>query len=335
MKFTNHINLSLLIIYFKSFVPVLFIFGIARHSYAQTSKLSKEELRKVQIDSIFDEAESRGLKSTELLRYDYYFSGHIKNQLVSLQERLAKDSFETISLVPAIIAREPAEKVRWHLHVKQNGIHSRETLADLEKRFRRLMYTFLVDDYNGFSIAPVDVNALLIPDDQFLVFIKTLDNEPLFIVASDLIRKKSFDRAILAFRECGDRPYKEDTSAFQMGNALVATNEFVNGIAQWERARNLNPHYLEAFLKLGILFFENSHFSRSLYNFQKADALKPDDDEILYHISKCLLQLKRYNESYKYASRAVRLNPKNEFAKGVLDILKQPQIRKLRKQNME
>ena len=241
-----------------------------------------------------------------------------------MNEKLVNDSFETISL-------EPIEAKKWRLHVKRNEIHSRETLYDLEKRFGWLTYNFLVDDYNGFTITPADINAFIVPGEKFIPFIKSLWNDQLFNAATDLIRKKAYDRALVAFQESIDRHFKEDTSHFQLGNALVATNEYVLGIEHWEQARNINPQYLEAFMKLGVIFFENSHFNRALYNFKKADAIKPNNDDILYNISKCLLQLERYNESYEYAKRAVKLNPKNEFVKGVLKILKTPAIRKIRK----
>ncbi len=303
---------------------ILFFSGLVTPSYVQCQKVSKQELRIVQIDSIFDNVESMGFDTKGMLRYEYYFTDPTRNQLESLSEKLEKDTFETTSL-------QPKEDKKWHLRLKKNEIHSRESMYELEKRFRWLIYSFIVDDYDGFTISPADINAFIVPGEKFVSFIKSLENEPLFTVATNLIRKNAYDRAMVAFQECIDRHFKEDTSNFQLGNALITTHEFVKGIEYWEQARNINPHYLEAFIKLGTIFFENSHFNRALYNFQKADALKPNDDDILYNIAKCLLQLKRYNESYLYAKRALKLNRKNAFAKGVLDILKQSAVRKLRK----
>ena len=86
-------------------------------------------------------------------------------------------------------------------------------------------------------------------------------------------------------------------------------------------------------MNLGTILFENSHFNRSLYNFQEADTIKPNDDQILYHIAETLYMLERYNESYSYAKRAVKINRKNVYAKSLLKMLKQPPIRKLRRQS--
>jgi len=197
---------------------------------------------------------------------------------------------------------------------------------------RWLVYKFLIDQYEGFTISTPETEVLSIPDEEFVSSVKSLESEPLFVAGKTLVRKKSYDRAMVTFQECIDRHYKEDTSNYYMGIALVATGEFVKGIEHWEAARDLNPRYLDAYIQLGNIFFENSHFNRALYNFQEADTLKPNDDFILYNISKTLLQLERYNASYDYAKRALKINRKNIYIKGVLDILRQPKIRKLRRE---
>ena len=296
------------------------------HTYAQSQHVSKKEVRVIQVDSIFNQAELQLGGTNQRLRYDYYFTDRDKEQLQDLSEKLTNDSFEIISL-------GQLEKKKWQLQAMKHQMHTRESIHEMDKHMKNLAYRLLVDNYDGFTITTADIDALKIPDEEFVAFTKSLEDELLFKVANDLLKRNSYDKAMVPLRESIDRHFKEDTANLLMGNALIATNEYVKGIEYWEEARNINQKYLEAYKKLGTILFENSHFNRSLYNFQEADTIKPNDDQILYHIAETLYMLERYNESYAYAKRAVNINPKNVYAQDLLDMLKQPQIRKLRKKS--
>ena len=304
---------------------ILLVTGTLFLCQAQSQQVSKKELEEIKIDSIFDQAGLHLSGTNQRLRYDYYFIDREKEPLEELKEKLVKEAFEIITL-------EQTEKKKWQLQAMQHQTHTRESIHEMDKHMKGLAYRFLVDQYIGFTISAADIDALKVPDEEFVPFIKSLEDDELYKVANDLLKKKSYDKAMVGFSESIDRHYKEDTASLLMGNALIATNEFVKGIEYWEQARNLNPLYLEAYLKLGIIFYENSHFKQSLYNFQEADTIKPNDDQILYHIAETLYMLERYNESYTYAKRAVKLNRKNVYAKDLLKMLRQPHIRKLRKQ---
>lgn len=303
---------------------MVFFSGIAIHLLGQSDRLSKKELRKQWIDSVFSRAESDSLDTQGRLRYVYSFTDESDDQLVKLSKKVEKDSFETILL-------ESKRGDEWRLVISKEEILSRVSMLSQDKRMRSLAYYFIVRHYDGFSISKSVIHPLKVPDEKFGHYLNSLDNETLFFTANYLFRKASYNRSALAFKESILRRFKEDTSHYQIGNALIATNELVHGIEHWEAARNLNPKYLEAYLKLGIIFYENAHFNRSLYNFMKADAIDPDNDVILYHLSETLFQLGRYDESYTYAQRSLNLNRKNVFAKGLLDILDQPAFKKLRK----
>ncbi|MFZ1675716.1 MAG: ribonuclease E inhibitor RraB [Saprospiraceae bacterium] len=313
------------IAFLKSIILTMLVTGYAFYGHAQSRHLSKKEIRTARIDSIFSKAESDSLHTSGVLRYDYYFSNATAGQLKKMSEKFERDSFETIIL-------ETKDSKEWRMVIMKNEIHSRQSMLRTDKRMKSLAYQFIIDHYDGFMISKPLLNPLKVSDASFSSFIKSLDNDALFTSADYLISHAAYDRSMLAYQESIDRHFKEDTSQFQMGNALVAKNKLVKGIERWEAARNLNPLYLDAYLKLGKIFYENLHFNRSLYNFQKAVALEPDNDLILYQIGETLYQLGRYNESYTYVKRAVVLNRKNVFAKSLLDILDQPEIKKLRKQ---
>ena len=298
---------------------------------AQSHKLSGKELRIALVDSIYDAAILHGLDPKDSLQYGYYFTDATEKHLENLKKKLEQDSFEIIKFSSGDYATQ--ENNIWQLEAREHKIYTRDELLATDKQIRWLTYKFLIDQYKGITISSPETDAIKIPEEEFVSTVKSLDNEPLFTAGKTLVRKKSYDRSMVAFQECIDRHYKEDTSNYYMGIALVATNEFVEGIEHWERARNLNSRYLDAYIQLGLIFFENSHFNRALYNFQEADTIKPKDDFILYNISKCLLQLKQYNVSYDYAKRALAVNRKNMYVKGVLKILNSPQIKKKRRQN--
>ncbi|MEP6794158.1 MAG: tetratricopeptide repeat protein [Saprospiraceae bacterium] len=295
------------------------------HSYSQSRHLSKKQIRTARIDSIFSKAESDSLDTKGILRYDYYFSNATPGQLRKMSKKFEMDSFETIIL-------ETKAGKEWRMVVMKNEIHSRQNMLKADKRMKSLAYQFIIDHYEGFMISKPLLNPLKVSEASFGSFIKSLDDEALFTSANYLISHGAYDRAMVAYEESINRHFKEDTAQFQMGNALIAKNKLVKGIERWEAARNLNPKYLDAYLKLGKIFYENSHYNRALYNFEKADTLNPDNDQILYQLAETLYKLGRYNASYQYADRAVRLNHKNVFAKSMLEILDQPDYKKLRKQ---
>ena len=88
---------------------------------------------------------------------------------------------------------------------------------------KNLAYRFLVDHYNGFTITEADIDALTIPDEEFAAFIKSLEDDLLYKVAKDLLKRKSYDKAMMPLMESIDRHFKEDTAKLLMGNALIAT----------------------------------------------------------------------------------------------------------------
>ncbi|MBK9983981.1 MAG: tetratricopeptide repeat protein [Saprospiraceae bacterium] len=311
--------------FLRSIILTMLIVGFVLHGHAQSGHQSNSEIRASRIDSIFSKAESDSLRTSGVLRYDYYFSNATPGQLKKMSEKFERDSFETIIL-------QTNEGREWRMTIMKNEIHSRQSMLRTDKKMRSMAYQFIIDRYDGFMISKPLQNPLNVSEDSFGSFINSLDNEALFTSANYLISHAAYDRAMLAYQESINRHFKEDTSQYQMGNALVAKNKLVKGIERWETARNLNPKYLDAYLKLGKIFFENSHFNRALYNFEKADAIDSDNDQILYQLSETLYKLGRYNASYQYAERAVRLNHKNVFAKSMVDILDQPDLKKLRKQ---
>lgn len=306
-------------------ITILSIFVIVASMISgcsSSSGLSRSEVRQSIIDSTFTFYEKSGLISKQRVKYIYRFSDRDRIPVQELSKRLVKEAIETIDI-------EYVDK-RWSLRVLENTIHSRATMAEREKSFRWMMFEYKVDNYHGFVMAPADIELAGIASDQFLPFLKSQADDDLFLIGLSLEKIKDHQRAMFVFDELIQREHKLDTSYFKMGNALVGTHEYVKGIQHWEKAVELNPDYLNAHLELGRIFFENSHWKKANHHYVESERIKTNDDGILYNVAKSLIKLERYNEAYTTISRAIKINPKNAHAKGVLRYLKTPGIRKLR-----
>ncbi len=284
---------------------------------------TKNVERRAIIDSVFNRSEAQGFNTNETLKYIYHFSDKERTPLVELGKELEEDTIEVISIYQ--------EGDKWKLSAFRNEILSRKSMHEREGLLRWLIWKYKVDDYNGFTISRADIDFSAIAEYEFYPYLLSLDNNDLYNVAMRLDKLKLYPKAMIAFQELINRDFKPDTAYYKMGTALVGTHEYVKGIEHWERVTTFNPNYLEVYMNLGQIFFENSHWKKAYANFKEAHRIKPNDDVILYHLAKSLIKLERYNEAFITIKRAVRLNPKNQYSKGVLKSLKSPAIRKLRK----
>lgn len=296
------------------------LFSIRLPAFAQKAKADD----RVQfIDSIYLAAERTGLHTDSLLRFEFYFSDPDSNVLRKLSARLVQDTFEVIDIVP--------QGNNWKLRMTRHLQLSREAMEKLDARLRWLRYSFLADEYLGFAIKPRDPDPTSIPESAFHEYIYALSDDVLYWVSLRLVQIKNYPRAMVALHESLDRQVNADTIHFHLGNVLVATNEFNEGMAHWQEALRINPQYLEAHMRYAQLLFTNGFFKRALEHYQKADAIKPNDASILYHIAETLYHLGRYNESLTYAKRSRSLDKKNVYTKSLIKLLKEPAIKRLRR----
>lgn len=90
-----------------------------------------------------------------------------------------------------------------------------------------------------------------------------------------------------------------------------------------EQAVKLNPKYVDAYFNLGAGYYYTGKFERSLDNYLKADKLQPGDDKTLYGIASAQFALNRFSESLTNCKKALSINPQNEDAKTLLEMLKE------------
>lgn len=286
------------------------------------SNLAKTKIRQHAIDSIFSAAENAGLNTHNRLKYIYRFSDRERIPIQEMAGGLEKDSIKVIHIYSA--------GNRWHVSAYENATHSRSSIEEQEKDFRWMMYKYKVDQYDGFSILPADIDYTVISDSEFLPFLQSLSDEDLFNVADQLSEANDHLKAISAYEELLERNVYEDTSHYRMGAAWIGIHEYVEGIGHWEKSLEHNPAYLEVHMDLGKIFFENSHWKKAYKHFAAANRIRPNDDVILYHLAKSLIQLERYAEAYLAIRESLKVNRRNIFAKGVLKQLRSPAMRKLR-----
>ena len=307
-------------------IALLLVAGLHVQVHAQ-QKLKPKEERSFLIDSIYDAAERSGIKTDSLLRYEFYFADPDTSVLRKLGTRLMQDTFE-------IIAVKPTGKT-WQLGVTRHLQIDRVGMEKLDARLRWLRYNFLADDYLGFVIKPRDPDPVVVDESNFHTYISALSDAELYWVSNRLVHVKSYPKALVALYESLNRKIYPDTINFQMGNVLVATNEFNNGMEHWDEAIRINPNYLEAHMRYANLLFTNGFFKRALHHYQQADKLRPNDAFILFHIAETLYHLERYNESLTFAKRSYKLEKKHIYTKSLIKLLKEPRIRYLRKQEMK
>ena len=306
---------------------LLLLPGLPVGLFAQHKKLSRSDLNKIRIDSIFKLAEQNRLNTKGVLRYEFYFSDPDKKRFPDFIVRMTKDSFEADDL-------QPNGKI-WTQRIYKNTSFSRENIYNLQSDLRRIKYSYAIDHYLGFTIKPADPDPIAVPNAQFSTYLQSLTAEQLYWVGKRLLDLKSFDRAILATELAITKKINPDTSHYRYGLALVATHEPADGINQWKKAVKLNPQYLEAFLALGKIHYENGYFNEALGFYQKADSISPNNNQILLHIAETLYALELFNQSYDYAMRSHKLDRQSIYTKSLLKLLNESRVKYLRKKYPE
>ena len=290
---------------------------------AQSKKPSRKENNISRIDSVYTAAERSQLNTSGVLRYEFYFSEHDQKKIMNFSVRMEKDSFE--------LGQVRVNGKEFYFSEIRNTTYSRQNMFDLEHKLRGLKYKYSIDHYLGFSIHPADLNPVAVPDSSYTAYLKSLSDAQLYWVGNRLLNLKNYPRAIKALEMGVKRNYYPDTSHYRYGLALVATNEPNDGIQQWRQAVKQNSQYLEAYLSLGKIHFENGYFEKALEYYMHADTLSPKDSQILLHISESLYALQRYNQSYSYAKRSHELDRRDPYTKSLLKLLKQPGVKYARK----
>jgi tetratricopeptide (TPR) repeat protein len=96
---------------------------------------------------------------------------------------------------------------------------------------------------------------------------------------------------------------------YQAGNAALDQKDYRSAIANYQRAVALDPKFANAYLGLGIAFYDIDQFNNAGQALQHAVSLKPDDPDTRYWLGRTDYSLKEYEQAAANLREAVRLNP--------------------------
>ena len=92
-------------------------------------------------------------------------------------------------------------------------------------------------------------------------------------------------------------------------------------IFELERRTSNMPDDLEAWIKLGNLYFDSENFEKAIWAYNKSLELKPDDADVLTDMGVMYRRSGRPREAIKAFDRAIRAEPRHEvsrFNKGIV-----------------
>ena len=136
--------------------------------------------------------------------------------------------------------------------------------------------------------------------------------------AKRLIRRKlSVFRRLLDERDAMKRQLEEQqervkkyaTEYYQMGNeCLTQAHNAKAAIANYNKALELNPNYLDALVRRGVTYYENKDYDAALHDLNQAIALSPRSFKAVYNRGRVFLAKGLYEEAVNDLVRAASLN---------------------------
>ncbi|HTS17706.1 MAG TPA: tetratricopeptide repeat protein [Verrucomicrobiae bacterium] len=94
-----------------------------------------------------------------------------------------------------------------------------------------------------------------------------------------------------------------------LGAALVRSGRIRQGIAQYERALQLNPDYAEAHDNLGLALMKLDRVPEAIRHFEQALSIRPDSAEAHDNLGVALVRSGRLQEGIEEYTRALQLDP--------------------------
>ena len=136
-----------------------------------------------------------------------------------------------------------------------------------------------------------------------------------------------FDDAIAAFQKAADNLLfaTPELAWTGIGYAYFLKRDYPAAERAYLKARQLNPRYARATVKLGELYYGQERIAEALESFQKAVELAPRSAEAQYWLGLTHLKLKNHPAARKAFEETVRLAPDSEpgrLAKNYLKTLR-------------
>ncbi len=109
--------------------------------------------------------------------------------------------------------------------------------------------------------------------------------------------------------------------AFNLGNALYGQGDRHGARAEFERAVELDPEYVEAWNNLGSLYVEEERYPEAIAVYRNALEIAPDYPDANYNLAEALLAVGDTSEASRHALRYFRFDPTSTWAQRLRDEL--------------
>jgi tetratricopeptide (TPR) repeat protein len=106
-----------------------------------------------------------------------------------------------------------------------------------------------------------------------------------------------------------------------LGNLLVDQGQVDQGLALFERSRELNPDYADPYSNIGGILVRRGRAEEALAYFERAIALEPDTADFRYNLAVALTQLDRVDEAMETFENVLARVPRHAPAHNNLALL--------------
>ena len=127
-----------------------------------------------------------------------------------------------------------------------------------------------------------------------------------------------FVDAIAAYQKAIELNSQDATAHCKLGETLRAQKRFAEAIAALRKAIELNPKYANAHYILGRTFDDQEQWDPALAAYRNSIECNPNDAWAYYHVGRALQFQKKLDEAMVALRKAIELNPKHAWAHGRL-----------------
>ena len=266
------------------------------------------------IDSIFKKIELQGVNINTQLLYGYFFVDNDKKKLNTFKDKLIDSSFDFVSI-------EKLEDEFYLLHIEKIEIHSKKSLLNQITDFEKLAKTNNIQSFDGWDIGNSDKSKPLISNDNFNKLLIGKTPQELFKFAEELLEYGVFDKSVIVFDKCLENKFEIENSLYKQFICYDYLEEPQNGISNLKKVLDINPNHFKACFNIGALSYSLDDYTTSIEFYEKATKIDENSDSAFYGISLSQYCIEEIQKSEENCKRALALNPQNENAKELLEII--------------